>query len=160
MIGVGNAAVIGSRGAALGERAGAFIMVDTTKYVTDVGSSELLGPVLARRDSAVVAWFTHVRTRLDEAALRVLELAQEGRTREQIAGELGGVVIVEAGIRAIVGSIEVIEADGALAVRLGMRNVRVCLARLPAFAGAVKVVARPGLAALLLERLGSLEEVS
>lgn len=117
---------------------------------------EALEAALARRDTAVAAWLDQMCNQGE--GKRVLELAQRGLTREELAARLGGASRVEAGIRAVEQSLSEFADGGDLATRLAVHALRTTLAAYPAFVGVLRPGPRPGIAGLLLERLEQMED--
>lgn len=111
--------------------------------------------VQERRDTAVADWF--IRMYANEEATRLLELAQGGLSRPELAARLGDRARVELGVRAILRALGELADGGEFAVRLAAHAIQSCLTTLPAFADLVTTRPRPGAAELLLERLAQTE---
>lgn len=117
---------------------------------------DALFQVQGRRDAAVEDWF--IRIRAVEGAVQLLDLAQGGLSRPEIAVRLGDRAGVEFGVREILRSLVELAVDGEFAVRLAAHAIQTCLAALPAFADLTKRGPRPSAAELLLERLARSED--
>lgn len=128
----------------------------TRQIMPNTAWGEALGAALARRDTAVAAWFDHMCNHGE--GKRLLELAQRGLTREELAARLGGANHVEGGVRAVVQSLSEFADSGDYATLLAAHALRTTLSAYPAFADVVRPGPRPKIAGLLLEMLARAED--
>ena len=131
-------------------------MTTSRQIKPNLAWGEALEAALARRETVVAAWFDHMGN--PGEGKRLLELAQHGLTREELAARLGSANHVEAGIRAVVQSLSEFVDSGDYGTQLAVHALQTTLSSYPAFAEVVRPGPRPGIAGLLLELLERAED--